>query len=418
MRFIINKINKRVLYTYILVHIFVVLTGCTVNKSDTLPNVLEITKTPLPADFHRGKLKSLPIYNHNSNDDWQVDLRGYDLSDLNISNRYNDLIYATFDSKTIWPQNLPTSFNPKKIMELGKEPGLMIKKLHDNGLTGENIGIAIIDQSLLVSHIEYTDNLRFYEEINIPRNIAHLHGSATASIAVGKTVGIAPDADLYYIAKMHGEYKNGNFDCDFTWLAKSIDRILEINEVLPKNRKIRVISISVGWNKNQKGYDEVTNAVNKAKKEGIFVISSSLLETYGYFFNGLGRNPYNDPDYYSSYSQSLWWSEEYYGKLESLYNKKISEVLLVPMDSRCVASPTGNNDYVFYRTGGWSWSIPYLAGLYVLACQVDPKITPDKFWQTALTTGDSLIINNDDKEYTLEKILNPIELIESIKQQR
>jgi hypothetical protein len=62
------------------------------------------------------------------------------------------------------------------------------------------------------------------------------------------------------------------------------------------------------------------------------------------------------------------------------------------MDSRCTASPTGNEDYVFYREGGWSWSIPYIASLYALACQVRPQITPEVFWAKAIETGDSVVV--------------------------
>jgi hypothetical protein len=62
------------------------------------------------------------------------------------------------------------------------------------------------------------------------------------------------------------------------------------------------------------------------------------------------------------------------------------------MDSRGTASPTGYDDYVFYRQGGWSWSIPYIAGLYALACQVKPDITPEVFWSKALETGDAVEI--------------------------
>jgi len=57
------------------------------------------------------------------------------------------------------------------------------------------------------------------------------------------------------------------------------------------------------------------------------------------------------------------------------------------MDSRTTASFTGISEYVFYREGGWSWSIPYIAGLYALAAQVDPEIPPERFWSLAMETG-------------------------------
>jgi len=382
---------------------------------------IKITKHPNIANFNRGILYSFPSYNSNHQDEGAIDLRGYDLSSIELKDKFNDLMYSYFDSKTIWPESLPDKFDPEKIMELGKNPGLNVDRLHEKGITGKNIGIAIIDQALLVDHTEYKNNLKMYEEIHCSDSAAQMHGSAVASIAVGKSIGVAPEADLYYIAETHGDYKDDGFDWDFTWLAKSIDRILEVNKALPNDKKIRVISISVGWDKSQKGYEEVEKSVNNAKKQGIFVVSSSLKNTYGYMFNGLGRNPLKDPNLDSSYEPGLFWANKYYEDYNKYYSKvgesnsvSNSDVLLIPMDSRTTASPTGIDDYVFYREGGWSWSIPYIAGLYALACQFKPDITPDIFWSTALETGDIIKVLNNNNEYELKKIVNPVRLIEAI----
>lgn len=80
------------------------------------------------------------------------------------------------------------------------------------------------------------------------------------------------------------------------------------------------------------------------------------------------------------------------------------------MDARCVASPTGEKDYVFYASGGWSWSIPYIAGLYVLACQAKKDITPVEFWDAAVKTGNEFKINF--KRFGV--IVNPEKLIDSL----
>lgn len=396
--------------------LMLLMSGCSsILKKDVVNqnSDIKITKHPAKANFNRGSLKSLPSYNLDSGDVLQADLRGYDLSSLELKDKINDLMYADFDSKTIWPESMPDSFNPEKIMEVGKNPGLGVKKLHEQGITGKGVSIAIIDQALLVDHEEYKDNLKMYEEIHCTDKQAQMHGPAVASIAVGKTTGVAPEADLYYIAATYGKMSNGTFEYDFTWVAKSIDRILEVNKSLSEDKKIRVISISVGWDKSQKGYNEVVEAVNRAEKQGIFIVSSSLSDNYGYMFNGLGRKQLNSPDEISSYEPGLFWTKDYYAKYDSYY--KNLEQLLIPMDSRTTASPTGNNDYVFYRNGGWSWSIPYIAGLYALACQVNPAITPDVFWEKALLTGDTIKLNNNGKEYELKKIVNPTKLIESIK---
>jgi hypothetical protein len=360
-----------------------------------------------------GNLDSVPIYNPDSNEMWQVDLRSCDISALDLRDRLNDLLYAEFDSKTNWTEKLPTSYDPKKIMESGKNPGLNVRELHKKGVTGKGIGIAIIDQRLLVDHIEYKDNLKLYEEIHCTDGNAQMHGPAVASIAVGKNVGVAPGADLYYIAETHVVNSSSGSEIDFTYTAKSIDRILEINNTLPKDKKIRVISISVGWSENNKGYNEVVEAVNKAKEQGIFVVSSSLSETYDnkISFQALGRNPLSNPDDFNSYLPGIFWAKNFYsgGNIFPDYGS-----LLVPMDSRCTASPTGENDYVFYPTGGWSWSIPYIAGLYALACEVKPDITPEVFWDTAMKTGETTDIKNAGKTFKLGTIADPVKLIESL----
>jgi hypothetical protein len=85
------------------------------------------------------------------------------------------------------------------------------------------------------------------------------------------------------------------------------------------------------------------------------------------------------------------------------------------MDARTTASPTGIEDYVYYRQGGWSWSIPYLAGMYALAAQVKPEITPEEFWQTALNTGRTIQLQHEGKEYEFGVLLDPQALMETIK---
>ncbi|MDF2533832.1 MAG: hypothetical protein K0Q65_3413 [Clostridia bacterium] len=322
-------------------------------------------------------------------------------------------MHADFDSQTKWPDKLPEGFNPMKIMELGKDPGLNIRQLHKNGITGKGVSIAIIDQTLLVNHKEYADRVKFYEEINISRKEeAQMHGPAVASIALGKTVGVAPEAELYYIAETHGGVKNNIFEYDFSYTAQSIDRILEINNSLPKDKKIRVISISVGWSPQQKGYKEVTEAVKRAGNEGVFVVSSSLYETHGFKFSGLGRDGLSDPNDLSTYKPGEFWAKRYFAGITSFGQ----DTLLVPMDSRCTASPTGKEDYVFYSSGGWSWSIPYISGLYALSCQADPSITPEVFWKKALDTASTIDIENDGKIYKLGKIANPIKLFQSFEE--
>ncbi len=365
-------------------------------------NKLGIVRKPYAADYsfiNPGKMTELPSYNSDSDEIWQIDLRSSDLTNLDLSERLNDLLYADFDSKTKWPDRLPDGFEPQMIMELGKNPGLGLRELHEKGITGKGIGLAIIDQGLLVDHIEYKKQLKMYEEIHCSDENAAMHGPAVASIAVGKTVGVAPEADLYYIAETHGVYnEQGEFDWDLSWLAESVDRIVEINKTLPEGKKIRVISISLGIGGEMNGYEKVFDSIEKAKQDGIYTV---YVESDPYF--GLGRDPLKSPDENTSFTKGEFWKNIRYN----------NDKLLIPMDSRCTASPTGVNDYVFYRNGGMSWAVPYVAGLYALACQVKPDITPEIFWSYAFNTSDTIFIDNSNKEQ-FGKIVNPVRLIENI----
>ncbi len=382
-----------------------------------------IARVPNVMDYKRGKLKELPKYDENSKKQWQVDLRSYDLSELNVKNNLKSLMYADFDSKTKWPSDIPKEFDRQAIMEYGKNPGLNLRKLHEKGITGKGVSMAIIDQTLLTDHEEYKDRLKFYEEIhNNEESGASMHGAAVSSIAVGKTVGVAPEADLYYIAETHGKFTLSNmvtgFSFDFKYLAKSIDRIIEINKTLPKEKKIRVISMSIGWSKDQKGFNEIDSAVKRAKDEGILVVSTSFDEYYGVSFWGLGRESMKNPDDFKNYEPGIFWRDAFFEN-EKFHNERfnIEKNFMVPMDSRCTASPTGKSDYVFYREGGLSWTVPYIAALYTLCCQVNPNISPDEFLKAVLNTGDVVKIEKEGKKYNLGKIVNTQKLIEKVSSQ-
>lgn len=363
-----------------------------------------IVRHPAPFRFDRGALSALPSYDPKNRDSWQVDLRSYDLSGLELKGRLSDLLYASFDDKTKWPSLLPEGFNAKEFTEAGKNPGLGIRNIHKRGITGKGIGVAVIDMGFLVDHVEYKDRLRLFEEIHSADETAQMHGVATASIAVGKTVGVAPGSDLYYIACFMAkeEASESGFARDFTWAARCIDRILEINRSLPQNRKIRVISTSIGWSPQETGYQEVNDAVERARKENIFVVSTAMTQSFGFLIFGLGREPAKNPDDLASYGEA-WW-----GGLYPHEQPGGREALILPMDSRTTASPTGPKDYVFYRLGGLSWSVPWAAGLYALACQVKPDITPEVFWAKALETGDTLMMPPRAPNMSEEEIENRV----------
>jgi hypothetical protein len=197
----------------------------------------------------------------------EIDLRGHNLSGFDMSAYGEELNFVDFDTFTIWPSSLPSGFNPVATIERGKNPGLDVRQLHERGIDGSGINIAIIDQALLLEHIEYRDKLMLYELLNNHDGQASMHGPAVASIAVGDSIGVAPGAKLYYIASTFGRYGMW-YNENLKWMAEGIYRVLEINEHLPEDDKIRVISISRGFSGNDgQGGSAVYEAIEAAKKQ-------------------------------------------------------------------------------------------------------------------------------------------------------
>jgi subtilisin family serine protease len=210
-------------------------------------------------------------------------------------------------------------------------PGDEVRRLHARGLTGKNVGIAIIDRFLLAGHREYADRLRWYDEIDsAPAEPAGWHATAVASIAAGRTVGVAPEADLYFVG-LGMNWKGEPFGNLFFAarraahtgmpVALAIRRILEMNRRLEPGRKIRVISISIGG--------APPEAIAEARRAGLFVSAADLR--------------------------------------------------LAPMGPVTIASPAGPDAYTTHKRPAGSWAIAWWAGRYALACQEDPSMTPERF---------------------------------------
>ncbi len=304
-----------------------------------------------------------------------------DLSGVDFSASPDKLLYTTFDSKTVWPDNLPEGFDPQQILDRNRNPGLGVRSLHEQGITGKGVNIGIIDDSLLTDHVEHKDRLKMYKNFGTSEYAmeASMHGLAVASIALGSTVGVAPEANLYYAAydfqKALGE--NGESLAPF---IEGLTYLLDLNELLPEEDKLDVISISKGWTAGvEEGVEEMDALVERAAEEGILVVTcaiESMEEQCGFSLNGASRDPLSDPDDRSVYCVGRYSST--------------SNGLAAPMDFRGFAAPTGPEDYVSYADGGLSWTAPYVAGVYALAKQVKPEITPEEFCRLAMETSSSI----------------------------
>ena len=327
-----------------------------------------------------------------------------------------------------------------------KDPGLGIRALHEKGFTGRGVKMAIIDQPL-GEHQEYSSNIAQHHDINSTKEgwtKASMHGAAVTSIAVGKTIGVAPEASVNYYSAVNVSRDSKDIElykanilkkieenedspdkaADYKYLLNdirpeygvpsnqsyvdAINQILDQNEKLPENERVYVVSISWGFNALAPGFEELQQALARAKEQGVFIVSTALEEHYGFKTNGANRNPQADPNDPESYEAGCWWKN-----YDEPFFKDNEKLLLVPMDHRTVADFTDGSSYRYEgNDGGMSWSTPWIAAMYVLAKQANSGITPEEFWQIALETSDECR-NNDNNEF-VGRIINPQRLIEKI----
>lgn len=258
-------------------------------------------------------------------------------------------------------------------------PGLGLRDLHQTGINGAGISVAIIDQKLLVNHVEYVDRLVHYQELQPIDEPNSMHGPAVSSILVGKNCGVAPGADLHYWAvPVHGDELPG------IRYAQAIKDVISYNSSLPEKKRIRVLSISSGFQKEDGG-DQFLEAVEEAWDSGLLVFTS----TFPYFTDpiiavytaalkrGGSRDHIDDyivppllVEYRGQTAEVIVRTRHQQGDGNVIY-----EPVWVPVEPRLLASQQGPRKYTLYFTGGDSWAPPYLAGVAALILQVNPRLS-------------------------------------------
>jgi subtilisin family serine protease len=249
-----------------------------------------------------------------------------------------------------------------------------VRKLHAAGIDGKGVGIAIIDQPLLKDHEEYKDRIVAYTEVDTDGAGPQMHGPAVASIAVGKKCGVAPGASLYYFAVPTWKWMHNE-----PW-AEQLERIIELNRTITGTPKIQVVSISLGAFSERPNPARWSEAVKKAEENNILVVTCDP----HYLQVATLKRIENRPDPGASDYVRGWFGDP-------------GDALCAPAANRTLASFRGPQNYTYDRTGGLSWTVPYVAGVAALAWQVNPSIKPREMLElvkrTAVKTAAGSVIN-------------------------
>jgi serine protease AprX len=319
------------------------------------------------------------------------DVRWKDMSKLDLSGRKGLIATLTFNKKTVWPEQskMPIGKSPEELMKAAMNPGLGIRKLHKQGITGKGVNVAIIDQPMYTDHPEFAGKIVKYHDVGCDSE-SSMHGPAVTSLLVGTNCGTAPDAHVYYAAAP-------SWKRDTAYEAKALDWIVEQNASLPASQKIRVVSVSAApsspkvRDKNQHMWPQ---ACARAEAAGIMVLDCT--DDRGF----IGMCSYNArvPDSVSACRPG-----------DPRYGHHTTSRLLVPSAPRTTAEEydKGNCSYQYCGTGGLSWSIPYCAGVLAIGWQLRPDLTPEQMrellFKSAYTKKDGA------------KIINPIRFIRLVK---
>jgi|GEM_PF-1624444 len=359
----------------------------------------------------------------------------------------------SFDTNTEFSKEQLEKFKPLELLENGKKFGLNLQRLHDAGIDGTGVNVAIIDWTFDIENKEFIDEngnnkIVLYNDepiIQEEKNDDGFHGKTVASLLAGNTTGIAPKSKIYYFAS--------NQQWEQEEKTEILDKILDMNN--NDGEKIGVVSMSASFSSDtvNKNYTD-----KLSETECAFISSPNFFKYFSYY----NRNPYldiNDSNNFSLQKKtdsmgltmakyphahkkintiindntklltelkntpnseekicSIEKEIEHYKTLLLMDFDELKENINKEMEKNALATtfiPCGGRSYSQMEKGymycghsSASWTIPEVSGLYTLAKQMDPHITYEEFSEMSNSTS-----YKNDKGYS---VINPESLVREI----
>lgn len=326
-----------------------------------------------------------------------TDVRGKDLSETPGPLDRETIRTLIFNLDTFWPRAFihdgSLRVYIRDLFKTARNPGLGVRQLHQQGITGKGVTVAIIDQPLYPDHPEFRGKIIEYHDVGCAEVKTSMHGPAVASLLVGANCGTAPDAKLYFVAAP-------SWTKDTAYEAKALDWLIEKNRQLPTGQKIRVVSVSAApsgagspFEKNTELWDSVCQ---RAEAEGMMVLDCTR-------HHGFIKRCY----FRSSNVESPEECETGYLEAGQYENR-----IFVPAFPRTTAEQKSKTDmgYIYWGEGGQSWAIPYCAGVLAMGWQVKPDATPEQMKELLFKTA------YETKEGV--RIINPPQFIRAVEKMK
>lgn len=262
-----------------------------------------------------------------------------------------------FSEKTQFGK-LPAGFDPVALLEWGKAPGLYVDILHEHGFTGKGAVIAYIDQAMS-NHEQYSTASIHY--INNSGKKETMHGPTVLSMLAGKDIGTAPDAEIYYYSTQSGDLSQLSE-------AQCLYEIIEQNKKLPEGKKITMVGFSDNIDPREPYAQEFREAAAACEEAGIMVWFCGEYSTSVFLPYSDKNNPQNIVS-------------------QHIYNPN-PPLVHVPSSGRTGAATMGGVPYIYWgESGGLSWTMPYVLGLYAIAIEIDPTLTQEQLRQLIVSTA-------------------------------
>ncbi|MCL2517914.1 MAG: S8 family serine peptidase [Oscillospiraceae bacterium] len=308
------------------------------------------------------------------------DIRSKDIHVADLTNFGKNIRTLSFNDKTKFPpkDKLPSNkeYQPEYILEAGKNPGFGVRALHEQGITGKGVNVAIIDSGIAdLNHPEFKDKISEYTYLG--DYAVSYHGPLVLSLLAGENVGTAPGVSVYYYATE--KYIDSKGDAEA--YAIVLDIIVEENKTLPENEKIRIVSISACPTSSDPRWintEKYIESYKRATEAGILVLDCSPENG----IIGSCEYDYENPEDITKCK---------FVDLSGGYPFNINDTvkILAPAVYRTTAEVYTQGDFMYnyHGLGGWSSAVPYAAGVLAMGWQVNPALTADEIVQILIDTA-------------------------------